>query len=156
MIANHPTESSIEVALAGELVHLLASSALFWPAGATLFIADPHFGKAAAFRRFGIAAPDSTLEDLERLAILLRDTRATSLSVLGDFFHARSGLSDSMLTALRDWRRHRAELEIVLVRGNHDRSAGYPPADWRVRCETEPWQIGPFACCHVPCECDSG
>ena len=45
--------------MAGESVELWPQRALFWPAGGTLFIADPHFGKAAAFRNFGIAASRS-------------------------------------------------------------------------------------------------
>ena len=36
------------------------------------------------------------------------------------------------------------------MRGNHDRGAGDPPDDWRVRCVDEPWREGPFAFRHHP------
>ncbi len=59
---------SAHITLAGEVVRLLAGRALFWPGEKTLFLADPHFGKSATFRHFGIAAPDDTEGDLARVA----------------------------------------------------------------------------------------
>lgn len=136
--------------IGSESVELWPQRALHWPAGATLFIADPHFGKAATFRALGIAAPDGTREDLARLDEVLRGTQASRLVVLGDFFHARSGLSDATITALTEWRLGHRDLTITLVRGNHDRHAGDPPADLNIDCVSEPWMLGPWACCHRP------
>src|SRR4051812_32421559 len=129
---------------------------MFWPACRTLFIADPHFGKSAAFRHFGIAAPDETESDLVRLDAILCDTSAEKLVVLGDFFHARAGRSKSMLETFFAWRQKRSALEIIVVRGNHDRSAGDPPRDWDIQCVTDGWKSGPFICCHKPREAAAG
>src|SRR5689334_10139541 len=113
---------SLEITMNGECVRLWPERAVSW--NQTLFIADPHFGKAAAFRAFGISAPDGTAEDLQRLEQLLVVTESRRLVVLGDFFHARAGCSEMTLGALGGWRARHAALEIVLVRGNHDRAAG--------------------------------
>ena len=99
-----------------------------------------------------MAAPDGTAGDLDRLTAVLKQSATKRLVVLGDFFHARLGRSDSLLNHLRDWRRQLDQLTIVLVRGNHDKGAGDPPGDWNIECVTDGWRCGPFVCCHQPCE----
>ena len=43
----------------------------------TIFIADPHFGKASSFQYCGIPVPEeNTLEDCERLTLLVQKTGA--------------------------------------------------------------------------------
>jgi len=58
----------------------------------------------------------------------------------------------SALAAIADWRLRHADLEIVLVRGNHDRGAGDPPSEWRFACCDEPCLEPPFAFRHHPAE----
>ncbi|SUD72332.1 DEAD/DEAH box helicase [Pseudomonas putida] len=41
-------------------------------------------------------------------------------------------------------------LHIVLIRGNHDRNAGDPPASLRIEVKDEPWILEPFALQHEP------
>jgi DNA ligase-associated metallophosphoesterase len=148
---NTKATATLRTEIAGEPVILLAQRALFWPSGGTLFIADPHFGKSAAFRHFGIAAPDETESDLQRLDSILDETAAEKLVVLGDFFHARVGRSKSIFDVFLAWRKKRSALEIVVVRGNHDRSAGDPPLDWNIHCVADGWKAGPYICHHEPC-----
>ncbi len=138
--------------IAGEEVWLLAERALYWPARETLVVADLHWGKGATFRRAGLPIPaGSTAEDLERLDQALSRTAATRLLVLGDLFHARSGRkAPSTHDALASWRRQHPTLEILLVRGNHDRQAGDPTEDMNINCVDEPWIEGPFAFRHHP------
>ena len=45
------TDSQIEIEWQGEKLHLLARKGILWPREKTLFVADPHFGKAATFRK---------------------------------------------------------------------------------------------------------
>ncbi|WPB56754.1 ligase-associated DNA damage response endonuclease PdeM [Xylophilus sp. GOD-11R] len=135
----------------GETVHLLPDPALWWPAGATLFIADLHLGKAAVFRARGLPVPSGTTRsNLGRLEALLTRHAARRLVVLGDFLHAAESRTPEVMAALHDWRLAHAALEVVLVRGNHDSHAGDPPSSLGIAVVDEPWVVGPFACCHHP------
>lgn len=132
---------------------LLPHGALWWPADATLFVADVHLGKAAAFRAAGLAVPGGTTRDnLQRLSDLVGQHRARRLVVLGDLLHARTARTPGVLQALRDWRAAHADLACVLVRGNHDDHAGDPPADLGIAVVEEPWPLGPWHCRHEPPE----
>ena len=144
-------------ALGGERVELLAARALHWPRERTLFVADVHLGKAAAFRAGGVPLPrGSTAADLARLTTVLRQTGAQRLVVLGDFLHAAAGRVAALDTAFREWRAQHAALAVVVVRGNHDDRAGDPPADWNVLAVDEPHPLAPFLACHLPVAPHSG
>jgi DNA ligase-associated metallophosphoesterase len=144
--------SDLCIEVAGEPVWLLPERALFWPRGGTLVAADLHWGKAATFRAAGIPIPGGgTIDDLARLDAALLRTGARRLAVLGDLFHARAGrVATRTLAELRAWRGVRADVEILLVRGNHDRHAGDPPADLRINCVDAPAFIPPFVLRHQP------
>jgi len=136
---------------------LLPERALYWHERRTLLIADPHFGKAATFRSAGIPVPrGTTTTDLIRLDAALSATGAERLVFLGDLLHARSGRAAATLDAVADWRSRYQQLEIVLVRGNHDRSAGDPPDCWDFSCVKGPVTEGPFVFAHEPAESASG
>lgn len=136
---------------AGEVLHLLPCHALWWPAGSTLFIADLHLGKAASYRALGQPVPGGTTQDnFDRLNQLISAHCAQRLVFLGDFLHASSSRTASVLQALMDWREHHHTLSMTLVRGNHDDRAGDPPTAARFDVVDEPWLLGPFACCHHP------
>lgn len=143
--------SSLEVEVAGEQFVLLGAGALYWRAQATLLIADPHFGKAAAFRASGIPVPNGTTDgNLLRLERALSQTGARRLICLGDLLHARSGRSTQTLAEVTRWRMQHLDLDWLLVRGNHDRHAGDPPEEWDVHCVDQPYQEGPFEFRHEP------
>jgi len=138
---------------AGEELSLLPERAVWWERKRTLFIADPHFGKASAFRAAGIAVPELAHDaDLARLDSILSATASAKLVILGDFFHARAGRTEATLAALAAWRQRHAKLEVTLVPGNHDRHAGAPPGEWHIDCVSNPWALPPFHCCHEPAE----
>lgn len=137
----------------GALLTLLPERAVWWAAEKTLLIADPHFGKAAAFRFAGIPVPETSHDDdLERLSYLLMMTDAQRLVILGDFLHAKTGRNEELFATLASWRARHAKTEIVLVEGNHDRHAGALPEDLRIPCVSGPWRLGPFHCRHEPQE----
>lgn len=143
--------------MAGERLEALAEAALFWPAQKTLFIADPHFGKAASFRAGGIPVPDGTTAgNLARLDQALARTNAGRLICLGDLLHARAGRAEQTVEQVAAWRRRHRELDWLLVRGNHDRHAGDPPPEWAVRCVDAPYEEEPFVLLHEPAECAEG
>lgn len=138
---------------AGEALTLLPERAVLWREAATLIIADPHFGKAAAFRAGGIPVPaGTTADDVARLERLVSTTAPGRLVILGDFFHARTGRAPETLGEIGSWRAAHAGLAIDLVAGNHDRHAGAPPPDWGFRVHDAPLRAGPFLFCHEPPE----
>ena len=150
-------DGSVNATLAGEEVVLLAERALHWPRGATVFVADVHLGKGAAFRAGGIAVPrGATAADLARLSRLLETTRATRLVILGDFLHAAAGRVPALDAAFLRWRDAHAEVAITLVRGNHDAKAGDPAAAWRVDVVADPHPLSPFVLCHEPAQPRTG
>lgn len=141
----------IRIELEGESLILLPERALLWERTGTLVVADAHLGKAASFRAAAIPLPGgTTTEALSRLTAALERTGARRLLLLGDFFHARSGRAARTLAAIAGWRERHATLEIVLVRGNHDKGAGDPPGEWRFDCHDEPFIEPPFAFRHHP------
>ena len=140
----------MQITLAGENVRLLPERALFWERANTLLIADPHWGKAATFRANALPVPDPGADDLLRLDRVLTQTAATRLIFLGDLLHAKAGRTESGLNEFAAWRAKHPTLEITLVRGNHDKRAGDPPENWRVRCVDAPYHAAPFILLHEP------
>jgi uncharacterized protein len=135
----------------GEKLTLLSERAIFWNVEQTLFIADPHWGKAATFRAGGIPVPSGTTdESISRLDRLLERTSARQIIFLGDLLHAREGRSQEMFGTLGRWRESRTGIDLMLVRGNHDKRAGDPPGELRIRCENAPYQMDPFVLDHHP------
>ncbi|MGW8393779.1 ligase-associated DNA damage response endonuclease PdeM [Pseudoduganella sp. HUAS MS19] len=130
---------------------LLPQKALYWPAEKSLMVADIHFGKAASFRALGVPVPrGTTSENLAALETLLTTYEVQRIVFLGDFLHSRAAQAAATLQAMLDWRSRHRELELVLVRGNHDWHAGDPSELLRVTMAEEPFANGPFALCHHP------
>lgn len=139
------------VTLAGAEIWLLADKAIYYPDYKALLIADIHFGKAAAYRRLGQPVPHGTTQvNLERLDRLLGSHATEQLIFLGDFLHAPESHASGTLAALDAWRARHADLRVVLIRGNHDKRAGDPPANLRFEVVEEPLVMGPFALQHEP------
>ncbi len=137
-----------EVLIAGESLVLLPERALWWPARATLMVADAHIGKGTAFRALGVPVPAGSSDDtLARLAGLLERHAPRRLIFLGDLIHARSAREPGLMQRFAALRRDGCDW--LLVRGNHDAHAGVPP-ELALTVVDEPWADGPFALCHHP------
>lgn len=141
----------LTVELAGAPVVLLPQKAAYLPDATTLLVADAHVGKAVSFRRLGVPVPrGTTTETLLGLMSLVQATGATRIVFLGDFLHSARSHADSTLGALARWRRAHPQLQLTLVRGNHDAHAGDPPAALGIECIDEPLHVGTLALCHHP------
>jgi DNA ligase-associated metallophosphoesterase len=142
---------SLTVEMKGEQLILLPQKAAFWPRERMLIIADIHFGKAAAFRSWGIPVPrGTTSENLHALDDLIALTGAKHVLFLGDFLHARAAHAASTQAAMLAWRRTNCELILTLVRGNHDKHAGDPAEQLGIDLVDEPYTVGPLSFCHHP------
>ncbi|WP_313024949.1 ligase-associated DNA damage response endonuclease PdeM [Pseudomonas lopnurensis] len=141
----------LPIELAGSELWLLADKAIYWPEQRALLIADIHLGKAAAYRRLGQPVPHGTTENnLRRLDALLARYACRQLIFLGDFLHAPESQVPATLARLAEWRARQAQLAVTLIRGNHDRRAGDPPAALAITVIDEPLLQGPFALQHEP------
>ena len=137
--------------MAGEELLLLPERAGWWPARETLLVADVHWGKGASFRSLGVAVPrGTTVEGLGRLSRALERTGASRIVFLGDLWHDRRGRAPRTIATIVDWRAAHPSLELLLVRGNHDRHAGDPPEELRIACVDAPHADGPFEYRHHP------
>ena len=140
-----------ECIVAGEKLVLLPEKVAYWPAGHALFVADYQVGKAASFRRAGIPLPSGTTTDnVERLGRALDKTGAREVIFLGDFLHSAEGRAESTFRRFSSWREARSHVRLTLVRGNHDRKAGDPPEDWKMRCIDAGERLGTFVLNHEP------
>lgn len=92
---------------------------LFWERQRALILSDLHLGKAAHFRRNGIAMPvQLALQDLDRLDTLINHYAAEQVIVVGDLVHAGANKEVALFTALTH--KH-GQVSFTLIRGNHDR-----------------------------------
>lgn len=143
-------EGAVEAHAAGETLWLLPQLAAWWPRERTLLVADAHLGKAAAFRHAGVPVPSGTTgENLDRLSALIDGLDAQRVAFLGDLVHNRAAVRAAGAAFVR-WREHYASVEMLLVRGNHDKHAGDLPCEWGLTCLDEPHAIGGLALSHHP------
>ena len=106
-----------------EIFHLFPQKAIFWEEQKTLFVADPHFGKATVFRKAGIPVTEKTTQDdLNKLSEIIRLSGSKRIIFLGDFLHARQSRTQVLRNLLYLWREDFPDLELHLIRGNHDKS----------------------------------
>lgn len=144
------------VDVGGVAVTLRADRTVHWAGGGALFAADLHWGKGQTFRARGMPVPGGDLEeDLDRLGAALRETGARRLVVLGDLTHAREGVTPGLVDEVGAWRRA-CPVELLLVRGNHDRHLPELPPAWGVEVVDEPHPLGPFHLRHHPVEDPGG
>lgn len=147
LLSGNSPEHCIQTA-GGPLV-LSHQKVVFEPSHKALFVADVHLGKAATFRSLGVPVPaGTTLENLDRLSEAIARHRPTALYFLGDLLHARAAHNAELLEKLHQWRFMHSEIQMVLIRGNHDSKAGDPPANLNISVVAEPFMLGGFALCH--------
>lgn len=98
---------------------LAKERAVFLPRERLLAISDLHLGKAAHFRKAGIQVPSTLAQsDLTRLSNLLDQFQPQTLLINGDMLHHEHNTD---VDDFERWKQQYAELDFVLVKGNHDR-----------------------------------
>ncbi|MEQ7801541.1 ligase-associated DNA damage response endonuclease PdeM [Pedobacter sp. ASV1-7] len=102
----------------GEQFILNKERAIYWHAKQMLIVSDLHIGKSAYFRKSGIQVPGTVgLTDLQRLTSLMKELVPETLLITGDMFHNNI---NSDANAFMEWRRSYSNLNVILVKGNHD------------------------------------
>jgi len=154
--------TDLEIQLGGRALVLCPERAAFRPEQRELLLADVHIGKAAAFRRAGRPMPSGTTRrELERIDALVSRLGARRLTLLGDLFHDEIELESPTARTFSGWLAAQREVEVTLVRGNHDRhaadlierldlvSVAEPLASGGLIYRHHPGGEGPFVAGHV-------
>ncbi|NEU10387.1 ligase-associated DNA damage response endonuclease PdeM [Flavihumibacter sp. R14] len=126
---------------------LLPQKAIFWQEEEILIVADVHLGKVGHFRKAGIAIPRSMeQEDLSMLSDIIHLYKPLKIIFLGDLFHSDLNNDWDWLVLWRDLFK---DIELILVRGNHDIIADkfYLDAGFTIH---DTYHIGPFLLVHEP------
>lgn len=130
---------------------LFPEKCIFWVEEKVLILADLHLGKAGHFRKSGIPIPSYIhLEELEKLARLIRILKPKKLLILGDLFHSEVNNEWNYFDAFLQ---KFPTLEVNLVLGNHDTYAiDFIPK--KVRIFMENLVMGKFIFSHIPLKTD--
>jgi DNA ligase-associated metallophosphoesterase len=141
----------LTASVAGEPLTLLPEKAAYLAERQLLLIADAHIGKAVSFRRLGVPVPrGSTGDNLAILSALVARLDVRRVVFLGDLLHSAHAQSAETQAAVAQWREVHRDLDLTLIRGNHDDRAGDPPAALGIEVVDEPLRLGPWALCHHP------
>ncbi|MEZ6092560.1 MAG: ligase-associated DNA damage response endonuclease PdeM [Pirellulaceae bacterium] len=128
----------MQIHFGDETFELLIEGGMYWPCESMLLCSDLHLGKEASFSRMGLGVPrGASRQTLARVSAMLQRCRAEQLVILGDLFHNRSALAIDVIDLFQRFMEQHHTLSITLVSGNHDRSAGDLPADWRMHVEDD-------------------
>lgn len=116
-----------------------------------LLVADLHLGKEATFCRGGIAVPrGSTVATLQMITDMLVESSASTLVILGDLFHAKSSLAADIRHCFEEFLKRHQGVDVVLVKGNHDKSTGSLPTHWPMQIVDAPWSFDGVSLVHYP------
>lgn len=130
----------------GEQLILNRERAIYWATKKTLVISDMHIGKSAYFRKSGIQVPGTVgLTDLQRLTALMKEFAPETLIVTGDLFHNNI---NSDANTFMEWRRHYADLKVVLIKGNHDALKNEDYEALQIELRAKELLCGPFRFIH--------
>lgn len=141
------TGTTISFDLLNQHLLLLPQKAIYWEQQKALIAADVHLGKVGHFRKAGIAVPrDMEQSDLAILSDLIHEHQPEKLIFLGDLFHSDMNADWDWFIL---WRSQFPELEIILIKGNHDIIDDSHYHDLGVILQDK-LLIGPFLMLHHP------
>ncbi len=129
---------------------LLPAKAVYSEHLNSLFIADVHLGKSETFQSFGIPISSQVNQTtLHRLRQLCQTWNPQTLFILGDLFHAKSGLTHDLID---DWLSllHDVNLDVYLIIGNHDRHLTETLSQLSITSIPEALQIDQMLLSHEP------
>lgn len=136
-----------EIIFSGETFLLTNQRIIYWEAQKTIILSDLHIGKAAHFRKSGIAISSEVLvDDLKNLEQLILHFQTEKVIIVGDLFHAGY---NSDLDLFKNWRA-RFSQEFILIKGNHDRLKCEHYESLGIICEENHLQISTITFIHDP------
>ncbi len=139
----------------GQHLWLSPGRCLFWEEKQTLVLSDFHIGKAAHFRKAGIAIPQQVFQaDLLRFFDQVNHFCPKRIVITGDLFHSHENLEHAWFA---QWIESMQTIDIVLVKGNHEILNDQAYEKLRIRVITGVLYDAPFAFSHtMPTEAKEG
>ena len=138
----------MEIEVAGETLELLPEKAIFWKRNKALFLSDLHLAKDAHFRKNGFAVPAGLSEvTLQRLSGLMETRQPQTVYFLGDLFHSEY---NRQVDLLQQWHQQYADVQLVLISGNHDILENSLYAAMQVEVVPQSLFLPPFELVHEP------
>ncbi|MBE9099244.1 ligase-associated DNA damage response endonuclease PdeM [Vacuolonema iberomarrocanum] len=129
---------------------LLPSHAIYVSSLDILLVSDIHLGKSETFQRAGIPIPSQVNQsNLDRLTSLCHQFQPKQLWVLGDLFHARTGMGDELVQVWQPFVENLGAT-VHLVLGNHDRPLIPHLAPFGLECHTGAIALGNLILSHEP------
>ena len=142
------SEDACTIDLNGEQALMLSQKALLFTADKVLLLSDLHIGKSSHFRREGVAVPSSMYaSDLLKLGYLIKQMDPKRVFILGDLFHV--GLNCDV-DLFRRWRDAFKDIDIILIKGNHDRFDASKSSELGIEIFDEYILNGKFLLRHFP------
>lgn len=135
-------------------VWLSSDRSMYWEHEKALIISDLHLGKTGHFRKAGIPVPQTVYkEDLQRLIVQIQYYQPEKLVIVGDLFHSKM---NKELELFKKWRSNFSQLNVLLVKGNHDilNDSWYEEAG--IEIHDERLTITDFTFIHDICDCIPG
>lgn len=133
-----------------EELYLLPEKAIYWKSRQSLLVADLHLGKSGHFRKSGIPVPSAVHHhDLQRLSAVFEKFPVTTVYLLGDLFHS---IHNNEWEYFSRWRRQYPQVEMHLVKGNHDVLDDQLISEVHLQLHHESLVVAPFFFSHQPVE----
>jgi DNA ligase-associated metallophosphoesterase len=134
----------------GKRLHLLPEKAIFIESFNALLVSDVHLGKSETFQSRGIPIPNCVNQTtLDRLQKLCSRYSPDYVFILGDLFHSKQALLDTVLVPWLDFIKN-SPASVQLIVGNHDRAL-VPELEQRsISCVLEAIQLENLVLSHEP------
>lgn len=143
----------MKISVREEEIILDKERAIYLPKEQLLAISDLHLGKAAHFRKAGLAVPNVVSKnDLNRLSGLLERYLPKQLLINGDMFHSNY---NSEIDEFAKWKENFNEINFVLVKGNHDQQSEEVYRDLAITIKEPTYQTDKFCFIHDVAHCNS-
>lgn len=132
----------------GQELLLTNQRAIYWPRENVLILSDLHLGKAAHFRKHGIALPTTVSEhDLFRLQQLVAHYQPAQVIIVGDLIHAGA---NKEVESFKNLASQFPRIDFSLIKGNHDKQATTKWKEWGITRYYDTLQLQNIHFSHYP------
>ncbi|MEO9965094.1 MAG: ligase-associated DNA damage response endonuclease PdeM [Reichenbachiella sp.] len=102
----------------GQSLYLLPDKVIFWSQQKALILSDLHIGKASHFRKAGVPISSRVhINEFFILDALIAEFNPAKILFVGDLFHSDFNQEWDLFYT---WSHNYANIEMILIRGNHD------------------------------------